>query len=158
MESVFGLIGPAVARESMSGARDWGFIAASFGVGTLLGGILSLKVNVKYPMRFATLCTFAFAGLPLALAVPLPVYLVAIAALIDGVAGQTFAVLWYTTLLQKIPAEKLSRLSSYDQLESIAHQAPGIVEQKPPLLVEASQDTSRHVADLFVRVGRRGLP
>jgi predicted MFS family arabinose efflux permease len=127
MESVFGLIGPAVARLHMDGAKDWGFIAAAFGGGTLVGGIVSLRVRPRYPMRFATLCTFTFCALPLALAVPLPVSLVAAAAFVEGVAGQIFAVLWYTTLQRKVPAHLISRVSAYDHLGSIALAPLGIV-------------------------------
>ena len=127
MESVFGLIGPAMARLHMGGATDWGFIAAAFGGGTLVGGIVSLRVRPRYPMRFATLCTFTFCALPLALSVPLPVSLIAAAAFVEGVAGQLFAVLWYTTLQRKVPAHLISRVSAYDHLGSIALAPLGIV-------------------------------
>jgi predicted MFS family arabinose efflux permease len=126
-ESLFGLLGPAVALDHMDGAKDWGLIAASFGVGTLAGGILSLRVRARFPMRFATLCTLTFCGLPLALSVPLPAYLVAATAFIQGVAGQVFSVIWYTTLQQKIPAHMLSRVSAYDHLGSLALAPLGIV-------------------------------
>ncbi len=53
-ESVFGLLGPAVALDHMDGAKDWGLIAASFGIGTMAGAVLSLRVRARYPMRFAT--------------------------------------------------------------------------------------------------------
>ena len=86
-DSVFGLLGPAVAREHLNGAQDWGLIAASFGIGTLTGGIVSLRLKPRYPMRFATLCTFAFGGIPAALSIPFPVGLVAAAAFVQGVAG-----------------------------------------------------------------------
>jgi MFS family permease len=126
-ESVFGLLGPAVARDLMNGAQDWGLIAASFGIGTLAGGILSLRVRARYPMRFATYCTLTFCGLPLALSVPFPLYLVAATAFVQGVGGQIFGVLWYTTLQQKIPAHMLSRVGAYDHLGSIALAPLGIV-------------------------------
>jgi MFS family permease len=127
VESVVGLLGPAVALEYMNGATDWGLVAAAFGGGTLVGGISSLKLKPEYPMRFATLCTFTFCALPLSLSVPLPLILVAAAAFVEGVAGQIFAVLWYTTLQQKIPAHLLSRVSAYDHLGSIALAPLGIV-------------------------------
>ncbi|MBW2413227.1 MAG: MFS transporter [Deltaproteobacteria bacterium] len=127
MESVFGLLGPAVALEHLNGARDWGFIAASFGGGTLLGGVLALRVRPRYPMRFATLCTFTFLGVPLALSVPLSLSLIAAAAFVEGVAGQLFAVLWYTTLQQRIPPHLLSRVSAYDHLGSIVLAPLGVV-------------------------------
>jgi MFS family permease len=127
MESVMALLGPAVARDHMQGARDWGFIAASFGVGTMLGGVVSMKVRPRFPMRFATICTFSFCFLPLALATPLAVGWVAAAGFLQGVAGQLFGVLWYTTLQQKIPSHLLSRVSAYDHLGSIALAPLGIV-------------------------------
>ena len=126
-ESVFGLLGPAVALDHMDGAKDWGLIAASFGIGTMAGAVLSLRVRTRYPMRFATLCTLTFCGLPLVLSVPFPVYLVAAAAFTQGVAGQLFGVIWYTTLQQKIPAHMLSRVSAYDHLGSLALAPLGIV-------------------------------
>jgi len=126
-ESVFGLMGPAVAREYLGGARAWGWIAGSFGAGTLLGGLVSMRVDVRYPMRIATLCTFTWCAVPLCLSVPLPAVLVAAAAFVQGVTGQTFAVLWYTTLQQKIPSQMLSRVSAYDHLGSISLAPLGIV-------------------------------
>lgn len=126
-ESVFGLIGPAVTREQMSGALDWGLIASGFGVGTLIGGITAIKVRPRYPMRFATVCVFFFSGVSITLAIPSPVYIVVAAAVISGVAGQLFAVIWYTTLQTRIPAHVLSRVSAYDHLGSIALAPLGIV-------------------------------
>jgi len=127
VESVFGLIGPAVARDHMGGAVDWGIIASCFGLGTLAGGIISMKVRPVYPMRFATLLTFFFSGVSITLALSLPVYFVALAAFISGLAGQIFAVIWYTTLQTKVPAQLLSRVSAYDHLGSIALAPLGIV-------------------------------
>ena len=64
-EGVFGLIGPAVTREQMGGAVDWGFIASGFGVGTLAGGVIAMKIRPRYPMRFGTFCVFFFCGVEL---------------------------------------------------------------------------------------------
>jgi predicted MFS family arabinose efflux permease len=126
-EAVFGLIGPAVTREQMGGSVDWGFIASGFGLGTLAGGVFAMRLKPKYPMRFATILVFCFAGVELALSVPLAVPVVAVAAFISGFAGQIFAVIWYTTLQKKVPAHLLSRVSAYDHLGSIALAPLGIV-------------------------------
>ena len=126
-ESVIGLLGPAVARNQMGGAASWGIIAAGLGAGTLVGGLLAMKVSVRYPMRFATYCVFVLAGIPLTLAVPLSVTTVAFTAFIAGISTQIFAVIWYTTLQTKVPAHMLSRVSAYDHLGSIALAPPGIV-------------------------------
>ena len=55
------------------------------------------------------------------------VYTIAFAAFISGLAGQLFAVLWYTTLQMKVPAHMLSRVSAYDHLGSIVLAPLGIV-------------------------------
>lgn len=126
-ESTFGLIGPAVAKEFLGGARDWGLIAGSFGAGTIAGGVVSFSVKPRHPMRVATLLTFAFSVLPFGLSVPLPLIALCGLAFGTGVAGQIFAVLWYTTLQRKVPEGMLSRVSAYDHLGSIALAPLGIV-------------------------------
>ena len=71
-DAVFGLLGPAITKLHMNGSVDWGIIAAGSGFGTVVGGIVALRLNVKRPMLVATLCCFLFSGLPLTLSVPLP--------------------------------------------------------------------------------------
>jgi predicted MFS family arabinose efflux permease len=126
-ESVIGLLGPAIARNQMGGAADWGFIADSLGAGTLTGGLVAMKINAKYPMRSGTYCVFLLSAIPLALAVPLPVTAIACTAFLAGTGIQIFAVIWYTTLQTKVPNHMLSRVSAYDHLGSIALAPIGIV-------------------------------
>ena len=78
-------------------------------------------------MRVATSLVFFFAGVELALAFLMPVFVVAGAAFVSGFTGQIFAVLWYTTLQKKVPADRLSRVSAYDHLGSIALAPLGVV-------------------------------
>lgn len=127
LEGVFGLIGPAFTRDFMEGARDWGFIASSYGIGTLLGGIAAMRISVKYPMRLGTMLVFLFCTVPIAFIAHAELWVIMLAAVIAGGAGQIFAVLWYTTLQTRVPEEKLSRVSAYDHLGSIALAPLGIV-------------------------------
>ncbi|MEQ8689963.1 MAG: hypothetical protein RIC89_03885, partial [Pseudomonadales bacterium] len=127
MEALLGLVGPAIARESMGGASTWGFIAASFGAGTLLGGLIAMQIRPRYPMRLGTCLVFAFTAVPVALFYATPLAVVIGAALLSGISGQIFGVLWYTTLQIKVPGEMLSRVSAYDHLGSIALAPLGIV-------------------------------
>jgi len=125
--AVFGLLGPAITRQEMNGAVDWGFIAASYGIGMITGGLLSMKLTVIRPMLFGTNCMFLWAAVPFALAILAPIPVVVLAAFVSGAGAQLFFVLWYTTLQKKIPANLLSRVAAYDHLGSIALAPLGIV-------------------------------
>ncbi len=127
MEAVFGLVGPAVTRAQMNGPIDWGIISAGFGLGTLIGGLLALRIEVKRPMLVATFCTFLFCVVPLSLSVPLSVWVIASLAFVEGIAGQFFAVLWYTTLQKMVAPHMLSRVSAYDHLGSMVLAPLGII-------------------------------
>jgi predicted MFS family arabinose efflux permease len=126
-QSVYGLIGPAVATQSMGGAPDWGFITAAYGVGALCGGFVALRIDVVRPMLFATNCVFVYAAPAALLACSSSVWPIALATFAHGVSGQIFAVLWTTTLHRKIPRHALSRVSAYDNLGSIVLAPLGIV-------------------------------
>ena len=127
IEAVFSLIGPATARDVLGGPRDWGFIMACFGAGTIVGGLLSMRIRVERPMWVASWLVFLWAPLPLALSVPLPVLWISLTAFVNGVAAQMFGVLWNTTLHTQIPPQLLSRVSAYDHLGSIALAPMGVV-------------------------------
>ena len=126
-ESLFGLIGPAVTLDEMGGVSDWKFIATGFGLGTLAGGIIGMTINPRHPMRFATCCAFFFSGTALTMMIPLPLPVIVLATFVSGVAGQMFAVLWYTSLQLHVPSHLLSRVSAYDHLGSIVLAPLGIV-------------------------------
>lgn len=127
VEALFGLVGPATARDLLRGAPDWGFIMACFGAGTIAGGGLSLRFPIERPMLVATLAIFFWAPLPILLSLPAALPWLAGAAFVMGMAAQLFGVLWYTTLHTRIPPERLSRVSAYDQLGSIVLAPLGVV-------------------------------
>lgn len=164
LEAVHGLLGPAVARESLGGAVAWGLIAASSGFGTVLGGLVGLRLRVQRPMWFASLCAFVFAGTPLALALPAPLAIIMAAACVSGIAGSWFGMLWYTTLQQRVPPELLSRVSAYDHFGSIALAPVGVLVggilfevlgAQPTLLLAAAAVIIPTAAVLFVPDVRR---
>ncbi|MDG2276653.1 MAG: MFS transporter [Pseudomonadales bacterium] len=126
-EAVFGLIGPAIAKNTMRGAQDWGYIASGFGVGTLVGGLVAMRLRPRFPMRLATLLVFTFSAVSIALYLSAPLYLIVCSAIFSGLAGQIFAVLWHTTLQLKVPTQMLSRVSAYDHLGSVVLAPLGIV-------------------------------
>jgi MFS family permease len=46
----FEVIGPVIAKNDLGGAFSWGVILTGFSVGTLLGGLVMLRVHLERPM------------------------------------------------------------------------------------------------------------
>ena len=109
----------------------WAAILASLGLGSLFGGLVSLRVHVRHPLFFGS-SMVGFLALPMALlALQAPAALVAAGALLAGGGNMIFNSLWETSLQQHIPAAALSRVSAYDWFGSLAFQPLGLVLAGP---------------------------
>lgn len=112
--------GPVVAREHLGGAGPWGLALAAEGVGTVGGGLLMIRWRPRRILLVGTLGVFPLALPPAALALALPWPVLALVMLASGVAIEVFAVGWMLALHQEIPEERMSRVSAYDWLGSVA--------------------------------------
>ena len=116
----FMVLGAVTAHDRLGGAGAWGTILAALGAGSILGGLLSMRLRARRPLVTATLGAAVFA-LPLALtALPAATALIATAAGVAGVGLSIFSTLWETTLQREVPREVLSRVSAYDWFGSAA--------------------------------------
>jgi MFS family permease len=115
-----GVLGPVVAKEHFGGAAAWGAVLAADSIGLVCGGLAMLRLRPRRMLLWGTLAIFLMPLVPLALAFPLALPVVILAAFVAGIGVEAFSVLWETTVQQEIPGEKLSRVSSYDALGSFA--------------------------------------
>ena len=114
----FLVVGPAVADEALGGAGAWALILAAFGAGSILGGVVALRVRPRRPMLVGLGLTGLHA-LPLSLlAVEAPAPLIALAAVAAGSQLSLLNTLWETTLQRLVPPQLLSRVVAYDWLSS----------------------------------------
>jgi MFS family permease len=121
----FLVLGPAIAKDTLGGPTAWAAIVATFGAGSLLGGLAALHLQPRRPLRTATLAV-ALLPLPtLGLAAHLHTLPVAALALLGGVGLTVFNAIWETALQHHIPDRTLSRVSAYDWFGSIAGQPIG---------------------------------
>lgn len=113
------VLGPVIAEEQYGGIGIYGAFAAALGAGTIVGSLIGIRWRPRYPMRmavgFAALwpVSAVLFGLGVTLFVVLPV------AVIAGAAVALFDVWWMTAQAERIPADKLSRVSSFDWTISI---------------------------------------
>ncbi len=117
-EGFFGVLAPLQMKEEFDGARDMGFMMSAFGVGSIVGVLVSMRLRPRRPL------VIAMSALPviglwmflLAWSAPMiPVMLMAFGA---GVALDIFFVLWMTTFQREVPEDMLSRVGSYDAFGS----------------------------------------
>jgi MFS family permease len=114
------VLGPIVARERYDSLAVFGVLSAAFGAGMVAGAVAGIRWRPRYPMRqamtFVLLWPLAVglyaAGLPLAVVVP--------AVVIGGAGVALFDIWWLTALAERIPPDKLSRVTSYDWMVSFA--------------------------------------
>jgi MFS family permease len=107
-------LGPVVANRELGGAAAWGIITSGFGVGTIIGNLIALRVQPKRPMLVAA-TGFVFAAtqpIIVALGGTLPV--IAALMVLGGIAVSFAFGQWETTLGREIPEHALARVTSLD--------------------------------------------
>jgi MFS family permease len=116
----FLVLGPLVAKQSLGGAPAWGTILAAEGVGSVIGGIVMLRVHPRRPLLVASLSALVFPVPLFLLAGRAPVIAIALVGVLAGLFVTVFSVQWHTTLQREIPSDLLSRVSAYDWFGSLA--------------------------------------
>jgi len=149
--SSFAVLGPVVAKRSLGGAGAWAAIAAAGGVGAVLGSLAAYRLRPRRPLLFAFACA-GFGTVPslVLLALAAPAVSIAAAELLAGIGIGVADTFWETTLQQRIPAEALSRVSSYDTLGSIALRPIGLALVGPLVLVAGTRGTLLGAATIIV--------
>jgi MFS family permease len=160
----FLVLGAVVAHDQLGGAGAWGAILAALGAGSVIGGIVAIRLRPRRPLVVAELSVALFA-LPVALlAFPAATVLIAVAAGAGGIGVSVFGTVWETALQQHVPPAVLSRVSSYDWFGSlaftplgyiIAGPVAGLIGTRTVLLVAAAWAAVSCLAVLLSRDLRR---
>lgn len=111
-------IGPVIAEGSI-GRAAWGMVMGAFTAGLGLGHVVLLRFRPRYLLGLGIAATAAVVPAVAALWAP-RVWLLATLALFAGTGLGLFSTAWRTTLGQRVPAERLSRVISIDGLGSFA--------------------------------------
>jgi MFS family permease len=131
LQAAHGVLGPLVAKQSLGGAPAWSAVLAGEAVGMIVGVVVTLRLRPRRPILVATLLTFPTAAPYVLLGLSAPLWTVVGGAFVMGVCFDIFGVLWQTTMQREIPAESLSRVSSYDALGSLMFGPLGLLLAGP---------------------------
>ncbi|MFL6142825.1 MAG: MFS transporter [Labedaea sp.] len=110
------VLGPIIAQRDLGGVGAWAMVLSGLGVGAVVGGI---AVNWVHPQRqLVWVVAGALLLLPVAvlLGAGVPLWVLVCGAFLMGVEQSAYWTLWQTTLQQRVPADVLGRVSSYDWL------------------------------------------
>jgi hypothetical protein len=112
------VLGPVVANEDLGGAGAWATILTLWGIGSVAGGFVALRIRPRRPFFVAIVAALPL-GLQLAtLALHAPVWVVATAAFLSGGGLSIHIALWFTVFQREVPEHAQSRVSSYDAFGS----------------------------------------
>ena len=112
------VLGPVVAKRDLGGAPAWATLVTAFGLGSIVGGVLALRIRPRRPLLTSCAAAAPIVLQPLGLALKLPVPVLAVLACASGVGIAVHLAFWFTVFQREVPAEARSRVSSYDALGS----------------------------------------
>jgi MFS family permease len=107
-------LGPVIADRELGGAGAWAVIAACFGIGTIAGALVALRLRSARPMYVCTICFLAAACQPIIIGFAGSTAAIAGFELLAGIGVSAGFTLWETTLGREIPPGSLSRVTSLD--------------------------------------------
>jgi MFS family permease len=114
------VLGPVSVSDRLGGPGAWAAVVVAFGIGSVLGDLVLLRLRPRHAMRVSAIalvaasCQAAVYGSGLGLA---GTCLLQCAA---GVGVTMFFTLWEVSLQEHVPGEALSRVSAFDYLAATA--------------------------------------
>jgi predicted MFS family arabinose efflux permease len=125
------VLGPVLADRELSGPSSWAIIVTCFGVGTIAGNLLALRLPLRRPVLVAALALVGACMQAAVIGSGLGTAGIAALELLAGVAVSMFFVLWDTSLQEQVPAHSVSRVSSYDFTVSLGLMPIGMAAAGP---------------------------
>jgi MFS family permease len=125
------VLGPLVARTDYDGARTWGFALAALGGGQILGGLLSLRWRPGRPLLVVA-AGMSLTAVPMALlAIRAPAGMVVSSCALMGFEWGLYNPFWMTAMQREVAPDRLSRVSAWDMMGSLAFYPAGLVVAGP---------------------------
>jgi MFS family permease len=114
------VLGPVVAGEQYGHLGVYGVLEAAVGAGTIVGAIAGISWRPRFPIRMGMLAMLIWPATSILYASGVTLAVVVPTAVLAGVGISLFDVWWLTALAQRMPPAKLSRVTSYDWMVSLA--------------------------------------
>ena len=118
---VWGPITPvgAVSIIAAHGKAAFGYAESAFGLGSVLGALIAIRVRTSRPLLAGGLAMFLFPLMPLAAALVPALPLLTLGYAVSGIGWAFWGVHWATTVQTQIPADRLNRVTAYEVAGSV---------------------------------------
>jgi MFS family permease len=113
------VLGPIVAEDHYGGTDVYGIVTAALGAGTIIGSLAGIRWRPLHPIRLGLVMAALWCPMGVMYALGVPLAIVLPAAVVGGFGFAIFDVWWLTALAERIPPDRLSRVSSYDWMVSL---------------------------------------
>ncbi|TDB84287.1 MFS transporter [Actinomadura sp. KC216] len=119
------VIGPSVPLASQVIGDDYGWVMAALGLGTILGGLVAIRLRPRRPLAAGAVAVSAYVPVPLTVALGLPLPLLMAGHLLGGCALAFWSVMWSTSVQTRVAPDVLNRVNAYQIAGSVAGMAAG---------------------------------
>ncbi|MCD0448883.1 MFS transporter [Actinocorallia sp. API 0066] len=132
-------LGSRLIEERLGGAA-YGWVMASLGLGTVIGGVIAMVLRPARPLAAGGLALVGFVCVPLTLALQPSLPLLMAGHLVGGCAWAFWSVMWSTSVQTQVPYDVLNRVTAYEMAGSISGMAAGQALVGPLTKVVAPRD------------------
>lgn len=119
------VIGPYVPLSSQVIGADYGWVMTALGLGTVLGGLVAIRLRPRRPLAAGAVALSGYAAVPLTVALGLPLPLLMAGHLLGGCASAFWSVMWSTSVQTQVAPDVVNRVNAYQIAGSVAGMAVG---------------------------------
>ncbi|GII60356.1 MFS transporter [Sphaerisporangium krabiense] len=129
------------------GDAAYGWVMAGLGCGTVLGGLIAIRLRPSRPLAAGGVAIFGFGFMPLTVALEPPLPWLMAGHLVGGMSLAFWSVMWATSVQTQVAPDVLNRVSAYEIAGSVSGIAVGQALVGPVSQVVSPRDL------LFVSAG-----
>ncbi|WP_242884128.1 MFS transporter [Actinomadura litoris] len=119
------VIGPSVPLASQVIGSDYGWVMAALGLGTVLGGLVAIRLRPRRPLAAGAVALVGYVPAPLTVALGAPLPALMAGHLLGGCAMAFWSVMWSTSVQTQVAPDVLNRVNAYQVAGSVAGMAVG---------------------------------
>ncbi|HKE78259.1 MAG TPA: MFS transporter [Solirubrobacteraceae bacterium] len=108
------VLGPTLAERDLNGASSWAAIVTCFGVGSIIGNVVALRLPLRRPVAMAAFALVGAGTQAVIIGSGLGTFGIAALELLAGICVALFFTLWDLNIQEQIPPRAVSRVSAYD--------------------------------------------